>query len=107
MLDVSEKPDEAEIFTWAKLRKSVFLLYLAALLGFIVKALNHAPIANAWQALALLVLPGIYLLLPLLVFFIFFAFKGFKIEKCKVIAERLAYTYAAFVLLQLISSKPL
>ncbi len=89
------------------LGKLVFFLYFGALIGLAMKAISHTKITNVWQMAGLLMLPIAYLVLPALIFFIIFAIKGFKIGRCKIVAERLSYAYIAFAIFQIISSKPL
>lgn len=96
--------------TWTKFWRWVAILYALSFGGFLVKGaseLGGLGALNPWQGLALLVLPGIYMLPLGLVLFAYLAFKRFRIESAQGLVSTLGLIYIAVVVVRLLSSQPL
>jgi hypothetical protein len=107
MFEESNRIIEEEIFTWKKLFRAAKYLYIIALIGYTVKALNQGLISNVWQILGLLVLPLFPYVAFAIPFLVFYAIKKFDISRCAKFCEILAYTYIVITVFKIFSSKPL
>jgi len=95
--------------SWAKLVGWSVALYVCGLIGYFVKASQtlDAGFENVWQFVALAFLPAIPFVLFAVPFLIWLAIKSFNISRCGGFAKLLATVYVAWILFQMISSRPL
>jgi hypothetical protein len=95
---------------WKILVKHALFLYIFTLVAVIIKAfiqVNGFPISNIWQALALAVLPLIYLIVARFFIGVYAAFKRFNFDACGQFLVYVWWGYVCFVLYRLFFGGPI